>query len=112
MATVSSINAVQSAVVRAERQVQQGETRVNQDAARLDQSKNQLSRDREVLAQNRRESNQAARPALEPAPAINLSRAIENPSRAEQALPALRAASRPQVNSLGQTVGKFINVTA
>lgn len=112
MVTVTSINALQSAVVRAERQVQQGETRVNQDAARLDQSENQLSRDRESLAQNQRESTQAARPALEPAPAVNLNRAIENPSRAEQALPGLFAASRPQVNSLGQTIGKFINVTA
>ena len=112
MVTLTSINAVQSAVVRAERQVQQGETRVNQDAARLDQSESQLSRDREALAQNQRESTRAARPAPEPAPAVNLNRAIENPSRAEQALPGLLAASRPQVNALGQTIGKFINTTA
>lgn len=109
---VTSISALQSAVVRAERQVQQGETRVNQDAARLDQSENQLSRDRETLSQNRRDSTAAARSAPEPAPSVNLARAIENPSRAEQTLTAALTASRPQVNSLGQTIGKFINVTA
>lgn len=85
---------------------------MNQDAARLDQSKSQLSRDREALAQNQRESTQAARPTPAPAPAVNLNRAIESPSRAEQTLPGLLTASRPQVNALGQTIGKFINVTA
>lgn len=112
MVTVTSISALQSAVVRAERQVQQGETRVNQDAARLDQSQNQLSKDKESLAQSQRESTTAARPALQPAPTVNLNRAIENPSRAEQSLPAALAALRPQVNAQGQTIGKFINVSA
>lgn len=112
MVTVTSISALQSAVVRAERQVQQGETRVNQDAERLDQSQNQLSKDKESLAQSQRDSTTAARPALEPARAVNLNRAIENPSRAEQILPAALTASRPQVNSLGQTIGKLINITA
>ncbi|MET0319794.1 MAG: hypothetical protein ABW069_03625 [Duganella sp.] len=111
MVTVTSVSALQSAVVRAERQVQNGETRVNQDTARLDQSQNQLSRDRETLAQSQREST-AARPAPSPAPAINLNRAIERPARSEQTLPAELTASRPQVNSLGQTIGKFINVAA
>ena len=109
---VTSISALQSAVVRAERQVQQGATRVNQDAARLDQSQNQLSKDKETLAQSQRDSTTAARPALQPAPSVNVTRAIENPSRAEQILPAAFTASRPQVNALGQTVGKLINVTA
>jgi hypothetical protein len=110
--TVTSVSALQSSVVRAERQVQNGETRVNQDTARLDQSQNQLSRDRETLAQSQRESTAAARTAPTPAPAINLNRAIERPARSEQTLPAEFTTSRPQVNSLGQTIGKFINVAA
>lgn len=110
MVTVTSVSALQSSVVRAERQVQNGETRVNQDTARLDQSQNQLSRDRETLAQSQRDSTAAARTA--PTPAINLNRAIERPARSEQTLPAELTASRPQVNSLGQTIGKFINVAA
>ncbi|KQQ32819.1 hypothetical protein ASF61_14135 [Duganella sp. Leaf126] len=92
--------------------MRQGETRVDQDAARLDQSRTQLRRDRETLAQSERESTQAARTPQQAAPAVNLDRAIQSPSRAEQALTGLLTASRPQVNSLGQAIGKFINVTA
>ena len=41
------------------------------------------------------------------------SQAIEKPSRAEQVLPAeLSAQPRVQINALGQTIGKLINVTA
>lgn len=112
MATLSSVNALQASVAQAERQVRQDQVRVSQDATRLDASRDQLVKDRQTLSDTQRQSNQAAEPPLEAAPAVNLNSAIEKPSRAEQALPAALAAPKPQVNTLGQTIGKFINVVA
>ncbi|TFW22278.1 hypothetical protein [Duganella callida] len=108
MATFLSVNALQASVAQAERQVQQGQTRVAQDAARLDASRNQLAQERQRLSDTERESNQASAAQQASTPSINLDRAIEKPSRPAQQLPA----SRPQVNTLGQALGKFINVTA
>lgn len=117
MVTVNSVSALQSAVVRAERQVQQGETRVNQDTARLAQSENQLSKERERLAQSQRDSDvssarEAASTPAAPAATVNLARAIERPSRAEQVLPPELSINKPQLNALGQTIGRFINISA
>lgn len=112
MASIQSINALQASVVQAERQVQKDQVRVSQDADRLDASKDQLAKDKQTLATNQQESNQATQPALKPLPTVNLTRAIENPPRSEQQLPADLVAPKPQVNTLGQTIGKFINVTA
>lgn len=112
MATLSSVNALQASVAQAERQVQQDQVRVSQDASRLDASRSQLARDKQTLSDTQRQSNQAAQPPLEAASAVNLDNAIEKPSRAEQALPADLAPPKPQVNTLGQTIGKFINVVA
>ncbi|SDG94309.1 MULTISPECIES: hypothetical protein [unclassified Duganella] len=111
MATLS-VNALQASVAQAERQVQQDRVRVNQDTSRLDASRDQLARDKQKLADNQRDSDQATQAAEKPLPTVNLSRAIENPPRAQQVLPADLTAPKPQVNTLGQTIGKFINVTA
>jgi hypothetical protein len=92
--------------------VQQDQVRVSQDASRLDASRSQLAKDKQTLSDTQRHSNQAAQPPLEAASAVNLDNAIEKPSRAEQALPADLAPPKPQVNTLGQTIGKFINVVA
>lgn len=112
--TVNSVSALQSAVVRAERQVQQVETRVNQDTARLAQSENQLSTERERLAQSQRDrdvsSARETTTTATPATTANLARAIERPSRAEQVLPPELSINKPQLNTLGQTIGKFINI--
>lgn len=85
---------------------------MSQDANRLDASRDQLARDKQTLSDTQRQSDQAAQPPLEAAPAVNLNNAIEKPSRAEQKLPAELTPPRPQVNTLGQTIGKFINVVA
>lgn len=107
-----SLNALQASVAQAERQVQQDRIRVNQDADRLDASRNQLAKDKQTLADNQRDSKQAAQAAQSPLPTVNLNNAIENPPRAQQALPPDLVQPKPQVNTLGQTVGKFINITA
>lgn len=86
--------------------------RVSQDASRLDDSRAQLVTDKQKLSDTQRESDKAAQPALEAAPTVNLNGAIEKPSRAEQVLPAELTQPKPQVNTLGQTIGKLINVVA
>lgn len=114
MASLSSINALQASVVQAERQVQKDQVRVSQDADRLDASRAQLVKDKQTLSDNQRDSNQAqaTQAAEKPAPTVNLNSAIENPPRAAQKLPAELQPPKPQVNTLGQTIGQFINVTA
>jgi hypothetical protein len=86
--------------------------RVNEDADRLETSRDQLTKDKQTLTDTQRESQQATQPAPTPPASVNLTRAIENPPRAEQQLPADLALPKPQVNTLGQTIGKFINITA
>ncbi len=112
MASLSSINALQASVARAERQVQKDQSQVNQDASQLDSSRDQLVKDKQKLADTQKESSQATASAQKPLPTVNLNRAIEDPSRAEQQLPADLVVARPQVNTLGQTIGKYINTTA
>lgn len=89
---------------------------MNQDASRLEQSQSQLTKDKQTLADTQRQSTQASQAAPVAAPAVELgsalNNAIERPSRAEQSLPASLTAARPQLNSLGQTIGKLINVVA
>jgi nitrogen fixation/metabolism regulation signal transduction histidine kinase len=107
VATLSSVNALQASVAQAERQVQQDQSRVSQDASRLDASRSQLAKDKQTLSDTQRDSLAAQAP-VEAAPAVNLDRAIENPSRAEQKL----AAPKPQLNTQGQTIGTLINIVA
>lgn len=107
-----SVNALQASVAQAERQVQQDRVRVSQDAERLDASRDQLAKDKQKLADSQRETADARQTAASPLPEVNLDRAIENPPRAQQVLPAELVQPKPQVNTLGQTIGKFINVTA
>ena len=112
MASLSSINALQASVVQAERQVQRDQVRVSEDANRLDASREQLTKDKQTLSDNQRDSNQATQAAQQPLPTVNLTSAIENPPRAAQQLPTDLVAPKPQINTLGQTIGKFINITA
>jgi hypothetical protein len=112
VASLSSINALQASVAQAERQVQKDQVRVSQDADRLEASRAQLNKDKQTLSDNQRESNQATQAAEKPAPGVNLNTAIEKPPRAAQQLPADLAPAKPSVNTLGQTIGQFINVTA
>nr|WP_202414226.1 hypothetical protein [Duganella flavida] len=103
---------MQASVAQAERQVQKDQVRVSQDADRLETSRAQLSKDKQTLSDNQRESNQATQAAQKPAPTVNLTSAIENPPRSAQQLPADLLPPKPQVNTLGQTIGQLINVTA
>ncbi|MES2113831.1 MAG: hypothetical protein V4578_01700 [Pseudomonadota bacterium] len=96
----------------AERQVQQDQTRVNQDASRLEQSQTQLTKDKEQLSSTQQQSRQAAQPALKAATPVRIDNAIEKPAPSQQALPAVLTAAKPQVNTLGQTIGKLINTVA
>lgn len=112
MASLLSINALQASVAQAERQVQKDQVRVNQDADRLESSRAQLSKDKQTLADNQRASNQATQAAEQPVPSVNLNSAIEKPPRAAQQLPPDLAPAKPSVNTLGQTIGQFINITA
>jgi hypothetical protein len=112
VASIQSVNALQASVAQAERQVQQDRVRVNQDTSRLDASRDQLASDKQKLTATQKESNQATQAAEKPLPAVNLNNAIENPPRSEQKLPAELVAPKPQVNTLGQTIGQFINITA
>nr|WP_155464611.1 hypothetical protein [Duganella radicis] len=107
-----SINALQASVAQAERQVQKDQVRVNQDADRLETSRAQLAKDKQTLSDNQRESNQATQATEQPAPSVNLSSAIENPPRSAQQLPAELVQPKPSINTLGQTIGQYINITA
>jgi len=112
VSSISSVNALQASVAQAERQVRQDQVRVSQDASQLDASRAQLVTDKQKLSDTQRESDKAAQPPLEAAPAVDLNGAIKKPSNAEQVLPAQLSQPKPQVNTLGQTIGKFINVVA
>ena len=112
MASLLSINALQASVAQAERQVQKDQVRVHQDADRLDASRAQLAKDQQTLSDNQRQSNQATQAAQAPAPTVDLDSAIAYPPRAAQQLPAGLAPPKPSVNTLGQTIGQYINITA
>lgn len=95
--------------------MQRDQVRVSQDADRLDSSRDQLTKDRQTLGTSQQQSKQAAQAPQQALPTINLNRAVENPSRAQQQqlqLPADLVTPKPQVNTLGQTIGKFINISA
>ncbi|HEU4843891.1 MAG TPA: hypothetical protein VFT05_06480 [Burkholderiaceae bacterium] len=92
--------------------MQQDQTRVNQDANRLEQSQVQLTKDKEQLSSTQQQGRQAAQPALKAATPVRIDNAIEQPAPSRQALPATLTAAKPQVNTLGQTIGKLINTVA
>jgi len=118
--SVTAVDTLRNAIALAERKVQQDQTRVDQDASRLDASRRQLDADQEELSQTQRDSRTAERTAASaetPTPApVRLDRAIATtvPSdvlaRAGSASPT--AATAPQLNAQGQTIGRLINIVA
>lgn len=112
VATLTSVNALQASVAQAQQLVQQDQTRVNQDTSRLEQSQNQLTKDKQQLSDVQQQSRQASQPALKAATPVRIDNAIEKPLPSQQALPATLTTAKPQVNTLGQTIGKFINTVA
>ena len=106
MVSLNSVNSLQSAVAFAERKVQQDRDQVAQDENRLQDSQAQLDQDTQTLNRTQTESRRA-QAAATPAPSTpRLDRAIDK-QVPEGVLP-----QRPTLNTLGQTIGKLINVEA
>ncbi|WP_051293874.1 hypothetical protein [Pseudoduganella violaceinigra] len=90
----------------AERKVQQDRDQVAQDEDRLDSSRSQLDLDNQSLTRAQRDSKRA-QSATTPAPATpRLDSAIE------QRIPSRLLPKAPTLNTLGETIGKLINVVA
>jgi hypothetical protein len=104
--SLNSISSLQSAVAFAERKVQQDRDRVAQDEDRLDESRAVLQRDSEELSRTQLESSRAQAAATPTLPTPRLDRAIE------QRVPPDALPKPPTLNTLGQTIGKLINIEA
>lgn len=106
MVSLNSVNSLQAAVAIADRKVQQDRDQVAQDEERLDASRSQLQLDTQSLARAQQDSLRAQAAA---APALRSPR-LDN--AIEQRIPAGTLPQPPTLNSLGQTIGKLINVEA
>lgn len=103
---LNSINSLQTAVAAAQRKVQQDRDQVAQDEDRLDASRSQLQLDTQTLTKSQQDTTRAqaaATPTLKPP---RLDNAIE------ERIPAGTLPKAPTLNTLGQTIGKLINVEA
>lgn len=106
MVALNSVNSLQSAVAFAERKVQRDRDQVAQDEDQLQESRATLERDTQELNRTQQESRRAAAAATPTPPPPRLDRAIE------QRVPPAILPKPPTVNTLGQTIGKLINVEA
>ena len=112
VASVASINSLQASVAFAQRQVQQDQTRVSQDASQLADSQQQLVKDKQDLGDSKQQVAVASQPAAVAPQPVQLNDAIEKPLPSQQHLPADLTPPKPQINTLGQTIGSVINITA
>ncbi|MCE3264587.1 MAG: hypothetical protein K0R43_3666 [Pseudoduganella sp.] len=106
MVSLNSVNSLQSAVAFAERKVQRDRDQVAQDEDQLQESRATLERDTQELNRTQQESRRAAAAATPTPTPPRLERAIE------QRVPPDVLPKPPTVNTLGQTIGKLINVEA
>ncbi|WP_342120791.1 hypothetical protein [Pseudoduganella sp. OTU4001] len=106
MVSLNSINSLQNAVAFAERKVQQGRDQVAQDEDRLDESRAALERNQQELGRTKLERDRAQAQATPTLATPRLDRAIE------QRVPSDALPKAPTLNTLGQTIGKLINVEA
>ncbi|SFF69944.1 hypothetical protein SAMN05518865_103265 [Duganella sp. CF458] len=106
MVALNSVNSLQTAVAFAERKVQQDRDQVAQDEDRLDASRSQLQLDTQSLLKTQQDSARAQAAATPTLSAPRLDNAIE------QRVPSSALPKPPTLNSLGQTIGKLINVEA
>lgn len=106
MVSLNSVNSLQSAVTYAERKVQRDRDQVAQDEDQLDQSRATLDRDSQELSRTQLESRRAQAAATPALSTPRLDRAIE------ERIPPDALPTRPTLNTLGQTIGKIINVEA
>ena len=104
--SLNSVNTLQTAIAFAQRKVQQDRDQVAQDEDQLDASRSQLQLDTQSLSKAQQDSARA-QAAATPALAVpRLDNAIE------QRVPPGILPKPPALNSLGQTIGKLINVEA
>lgn len=106
MLSLNSITSVQTAVAFAERKVQQDRDQVAQDEDRLDASRSQLQLDTQSLSKAQQDSARAQAAAAPTLSTPRLDNAIE------QRIPSGTLPKAPTLNSLGQAIGKLINVEA
>lgn len=104
MVSLNSINSLQTAVAAAQRKVQQGRDQVAQDEDRLAESRNALERNQQELSRTETERNRAQAAAAPRLATPRLDRAIE------QRVPGDLLSKPPTVNTLGQTIGKLLNI--
>jgi len=93
-------------VAFAERKVQQDRDQVTQDEDRLDASRSLLQRDTQTLSKAQQDSSRAQSAATPAFSAPRLDNAIE------RRIPAGVLPQAPTLNTLGQAIGKLINVEA
>ena len=106
MVSLNSINSLQTAVATAQRKVQQDRDQVAQDEDRLDASRSQLQLDNQTLAKTQLDSSRAQAAATPILKSPRLDNAIE------ERIPTGALPKAPTLNTLGQTIGKLINVEA
>lgn len=104
--SLNSINSLQTAVAFAERKVQQDRDQVAQDEDRLDASRSLLELDTRTLTKAQQDSSRAQAAAAPTLKSPRLDNAIE------QRIPPGILPKPPTINTLGQTIGKLINVEA
>ena len=101
MASLSSINSLQASLATAQRRVEQGQNQVQRDSQQLADSQRQLVKEKEQLSDTQRSTQQAQASSQAPIKVPQLEQAIK------VAVPV-----QPQLNSLGQSIGRLINTTA
>lgn len=106
MVALTSVNTLQNAVALAERKVQESRAQVARDEDRLDASRDQLQQENQTLGRTQRDSNRAQAAATPLPTTPRLDRAIDIQ------VPQNLQAKPPTINTLGQTIGKLINVEA
>ncbi|OYO31727.1 hypothetical protein [Janthinobacterium sp. PC23-8] len=99
MASLSSINSLQASLATAQRRVEQGQNQVQRDSEQLADSRRQLIREKEQLSDTQRSTQQAQASS-------------QTPVKVPQLEQAISIAVPPQLNSLGQSIGRLINTTA
>jgi len=105
--SLTSVNNLQASLATAQRRVEQGQNQVQRDSEQLAQSRQQLVKEQEQLRDTERSSQQARADATPAIKQPQLDRAIEIPVPPK---PAQTPAG--QLNSIGQTIGRLIDVTA
>jgi len=105
--TLTSVNNLQASLATAQRRVEQGQNQVQRDSEQLAQSRQQLVKQQEQLRDTERSSQQARADATPPIKQPQLDKAIEIPVP-----PKPVQTPGAQLNSIGQTIGRLIDVTA